>query len=285
MKNLKMKKINLFIIFFILCGYSGKAQQAEVLSNKIIVEMYTKKLPKSIIIGKIKVSKNNFDVNTDALISLTESKVPEDIINAMVEAANDDTKHVEIIDPNNPLDMHDTGVYYFAKNGEKSELVQLEPTIYSQNKSRGGFMSAMTYGISKVKMSATIDGKNAHFQLNDTSPVFYFYFDISGNSISQTSDWWFSAATSPNEFLLVKLTENSKTREVTTASASIISGSSSGVEDDNKISFKVEKVSRGIYKVFFDKPISGEYCFMYAGSVPAGFTPTNKVFDFGIAKN
>ena len=279
-----MKNLHLFIIiFFMLVGFNSKAQQSEVLSNETIVGMYSKKLPVSIIIGKIKSSKNNFDVNTDALISLTDNNLPEEIINAMVEAANDNSKHVVQLDPNNPKDMHESGIYYYKKNGEKAELVQLEPSIYSQNKSSGALGSALTYGIAKVKISVTLDGKDAQLQLTETQPEFYFYFDVTGNPLSQTANWWFSAATSPNEFLLVILSENKKTREVTTGSANI-GGSSMGVDDKNKAAFKVEKIAPGIYRVFFEKPLTGEYCFMYAGSVPTGYTSMNKVFDFGISK-
>jgi hypothetical protein len=199
----------------------------------------------------------------------------------LVEAANDNSKRVVMTDPNNPKDMHEPGIYYYKQNEAKPELVQLEASVYSQNKSSGAIGSALTYGIAKVKVSVTLDGKEAQMQLTDKQPVFYFYFDVTGNPLSQTSNWWFSAATSPNEFLLVILAENKKTREVTTGSANI-SGSSVGVDDKNKTAFKVEKIGRGIYKVFFEKPLSGEYCFMYAGSVPTGFASMNKVFDFGV---
>lgn len=277
-----MKKLSLNLIFiFFFISTCVVAQQKEVLTNGAIIQMYSKKLPASIIIGKIKSSQNNFDVNTDALISLTDNNIPEDIINAMVDAANDNSRHIVVLDPNNPEDMHESGIYYFKKSMEKSELVQLEPTIYSQSNSSGAIGSALTYGIAKVKTSVTLDGKNAQLQIDEEQPVFYFYFDITGNSLSQSANWWFSAATSPNEFLLVKLSENKKTREVTTGSANI-AGTSIGVDNKNKAAFKIEKIATGIYKVSFEKALSGEYCFMYAGSVPNGYTSVNKVFDFGI---
>ncbi len=130
-------------------------------------------------------------------------------------------------------------------------------------------------------MSVTLDGGEAQLQINELQPEFYFYFDISGNSLNQSSSWMFSTASSPNEFLLVILNKNKKTREVVTGSANI-SGSSLGVDDKNKATYKVEKITPGIFKVILVDPIPGEYCFMYAGSVPTGFT-LNKVFDFGLS--
>lgn len=261
-------------------GFKGSAQQAEVLTNESIIEMYNKKLPNSILLAKIKASQNNFDVSTDAIILLIEKKLPEDIVNVMIEAANDNTRHLVKIDPNNPMDMHDTGIYYFKKDSEIPELIQLEPTVYSQNKSKGGLASAFTYGLAKVKAAVTLDGSQAQFQITEKQPEFYFYFDNSAPS-NQNSNWWFTTATSPNEFLLVALSLNKETREVTTGSANI-TGSSSGVDDKNRADFRVEKMAQGIYRVYFETPISGEYCFMYAGSVPTGYTTLNKVYDFGI---
>lgn len=259
------------------------AQQPEVLTNESVIELYTKKLPSSIILGKIKSAKNSFNLDTDALIHLTENNIPEDIINAMVEAAGDESRHITVIDPNNPLHMQPSGIYIYTST-DQPKLTQLEATVYSQSKNSGSLASSMTYGISKVKTSVTLTGASAQTQIKDQLPVFYFYFDITESSLSQTGDWWFKTASSPNEFLLVKFSENKKSREVTTGSANI-AGASVGVDDKNKADFKMEKVANGIYRVYFEKPLpEGEYCFMYAGTMPAGFASMNKVFDFGITK-
>ena len=277
-----MNKIAIFfVITFSLVSFSGYCQKDDVLTNETVVNMVVKKLPTSIITGKIKSAKNTFKVDTDDLIALTEQNVPEVIINAMVEAANDKNLFVIKIDPNNPLDQHKAGIYYCNKNDGHIVLTEMDPSMYSQSKSGGGLASAMTYGLAKVKVSVTLDGKEGRLQLNDQKPEFYFYFDDPNSEISQNSDWWFATAKSPNEFLLVKLTKNSKTREVVTGSANLL-GSSIGVDDKNKAEFKFEKISAGIYRVYFEKPLSGEFCFMYTGAAPAGFTSMNKVYDFGI---
>jgi hypothetical protein len=278
------------IVFIgILCLYvistNLKAQSTDILTNNSIINMSSKHLPVSIILGKIKVEKNTFNVGTDSLIQLSESKISEEIINAMIEAAADNNRHLVAFDPNNPLDMHECGIYYYDNIENKKEMTALEASLYSQNKSSGVLASALTYGVAKVKTSVTLDGNAAHFQIRNNHPIFYFYFDLSGKPLSETSNWWFSVATSPNEFLLVTLHENKKTREVVTGSANV-SGSTIGVDDKNKAVFKVEKISQGVYKVYFDNfLIDGEYCFMYAGNIPSGFTMTNKVYDFGLHTN
>jgi hypothetical protein len=277
MKTLKC----LMIVFLLILSPVGLAQQAEILTNDNVVEMKTKGLPNSIIIAKIKSSQNSFDISTDALIKLADKKIPEEIVNAIVDAASDNSRHVIQIDPNNPLAMHEAGIYYYRKSGEKGDLIPLESTVYSQSKSGGAVASAMTYGLAKIKELVSIDGSNSRLQLDEQQPEFYFYFDASKKAGDPASLWWFSVATSPNEFLVANMNVQKSNREIETGSANIM-GASIGLADKNKTKFNFKKVSPGIYRVFFDQPLNGEYCFMYAGSVPQGFSAISKVYDFGV---
>lgn len=277
MKTLKW----LFFISFVIIGFSGFTQQTEMLTNETIVTMKTKGLPNSIILAKIKSSQNSFDISTEALIKLADNKIPEDIVNAIVDAASDSSRHFIKIDLNNPLDMHEAGIYYFKKNGDINELIPLESTVYSQSKSGGAMASALTYGMAKVKTLVSIDGSNSRVQLGEQQPEFYFYFDVSKKSVDQASLWWFSVATSPNEFLVANMKIKKSNREIETGSANLL-GATIGLADKNKTKFNFTKIAPGIYKVFFDQPLSGEYCFMYAGSVPQGFSTVSKVYDFGV---
>ena len=59
---------------------------AEVLTNNEIVQMVMGQLPRSLIIEKIRVSKARFDVTSDGLVSLQTSKVPDEIVKAMMTA-------------------------------------------------------------------------------------------------------------------------------------------------------------------------------------------------------
>jgi len=274
MKSLKLFFTSSFLLLAILVF-----AQSEVLTNEIIIEMKTKGLPSSVILSKIKSSQNSFDISTEKLINLADMKIGEDVINAVVEAAGDNGRHVVKIDPNNPLDMHTPGIYYF----KQTEMVSLEPTVYSQAKSGGAMMFALTSGLTKVKDLVSIDGSNSRVQFKEVSPEFYFYFDPSKNSFSNDESlWWFSVATSPNEFLLTDMKVKKTNREIEVGSASLLK-ESVGVADKNKTKFNFQKLAPGIYKVFFDEPLlSGEYSFMYAGNVPEGFSKIDKVYDFGI---
>jgi hypothetical protein len=58
----------------------------EVLTNNEIVQMVMGQLPRPLIIEKIRVTKARFDVTSDGLVSLQTSKVPDEVVKAMMAA-------------------------------------------------------------------------------------------------------------------------------------------------------------------------------------------------------
>lgn len=66
---------------------TAAAQAGEVLSNESIVQMIVGKVPKDLIVTKIRTTKSAFDVSAAGLISLNTSKVPSDIMKMMMNAA------------------------------------------------------------------------------------------------------------------------------------------------------------------------------------------------------
>ena len=59
---------------------------AEVLTNNDVVQMVLGNLPRPLIIEKIRVTKARFDVTAEGLVSLQTSKVPDDVVKAMMSA-------------------------------------------------------------------------------------------------------------------------------------------------------------------------------------------------------
>ena len=60
-------------------------KMSAAMSNADVIELAEKGLPAKLIISKIRNSETDFDTSTDALIELTASGVPEDIIALMIE--------------------------------------------------------------------------------------------------------------------------------------------------------------------------------------------------------
>ncbi|CAN5683004.1 hypothetical protein BH24ACI2_BH24ACI2_09090 [soil metagenome] len=76
-------KFPLIIILTLLFALSVLAQS--VLTNNDVIEMAKTGLSEQIIVAKIKASQSKFDTSTSALKTLTEAKVPDSVVIAMVE--------------------------------------------------------------------------------------------------------------------------------------------------------------------------------------------------------
>jgi hypothetical protein len=250
--------------------------------------MVAAKQPADLIVTKIQTSPANFDLSTDALVKLNQSGVPSEVIKAMMQrssAANGtaaDTATPAPSDPNDPNSPHDPGIYIFYSNGRERKLVMLEPTVYTQGKSRGTFASALTYGIAKVKWNAVVRNAHSNVHISDTNPVFYFYFEEKGAGLSHAS---FGGTSTPNEFTLLKFEVKGDSRETSVMKMNAF-GASSGTDEKANIPFTFEKLKPGVYKLTAKATLAnGEYCFLGAesgGAFAAGAAQANRLFDFGV---
>jgi hypothetical protein len=284
----KLPLVSLLVLTIALTFSAARAQEGnsgEVLTNEKVVTMVKAGLPNSIIVNKIHASKSSFDTSTDELIRLKNAKVPDDIINAMVESssgastmksatgAGDTSKS----DPNDPLATHEAGIYLYEEKDGTKRMTQLEPSVSKQTKTGGVFTSAMTGGLTKIKFKAALAGSSAALHIGSARPTFYFYFEVKNSGLSSNSYY----ATSPNEFVLVALDVKTSTREVIVSQANAF-GAQSGTMDKASRAFKIEKLGPGVYRVIPEQDLAeGEYGFYNGGGTGGGATVA-KIFDFGI---
>jgi hypothetical protein len=312
MENLKRHSASLVFCLLVLSGAATalKAQTVqpggEVLTNEHVITMLRGGLSSTIVVSKIRSSKTNFNLSTEELLRLKNQSVPDEVVSAMFEsstawsasAPRSGTGDAPPIDPNDPLGPHEAGVYLMQVSGEKKEMVQLEPSVYTQTKSGGLLKNALTYGMAKIRSKAVLPGANAKLQIISARPVFYFYFEVKTSGLSGSNNVY-SASTSPNEFVLVKLEEKKRSRELVVGQRNVF-GAQSGTLDKDSRPFDYEKLAPGVYKVTPRQDLTrGEYGIFYGGSVPIApveqnpFFPTqtfghlgapggSKVFDFGI---
>jgi hypothetical protein len=267
----------------------------EILTNETIIALTKAGLSPAIIVSKIRSSKTNFNVSTNELLRLKSENVADAVVEAMIQAsqaeaakamaaANDPAK----ADPNDPVAPHQPGIYLLEEKTGQREMIQIDPSIYTQSKSGGFFSSAMTYGIAKVKSKAVLRDAHARLQTENTRPVFYFYFEEKNPGLSNSGNTWGSSSTSPNEFVLVKTEAKKNSRELVVGQFNAF-GAQSGTLDKYVVPFDYEKVAPGVFKVTPRQPLTdGEYCFFYGGSTPLatygffGAGGGSKVFDFGV---
>lgn len=269
-------KSKLFLILLLALGAGSIMGQSkkDVLTNQKIIQLSDMGLSSSSIVTKIKNSQTNFDVSTAALIELKGEGVNGDVINEMINAeSKQNSQSSSQKDMSDPLVMHRRGIYYYNPSNASKPLRRVDPAVISGGQS-GGFGQAVashyTYGLAKSSAKSSLPGPNSRFQIAESNPEFYFYFDANSES-------------SPNEYVLVKLVEKKDSREMIVGAANAY-GSFTGIPQKVKVPFDYSEEADNIYKMTFKTPLQkGEYCFLYAGSSPS-LGSNEKVFDFGISK-
>lgn len=267
--------MGLACLFFI---FPNAHAQDERLTNATIIELTELGFGEDVIIEKIQHSEHDFNTSLTGLKRLKEAGVSDAVIKAMVGAQSAVAKEAEEMqedDPTDPLSPHEPGIYYWTTKQGQGRLVQLEPTVYSQGKTGGWLESQLTYGLAKTKVKAVTPRPRARLRVSEARPVFYFYFEQKNPGLSYAHSF-IDGAVSPNEFVLVKMTEKRDSREVTVAESNVL-GSARGTSSAHTQDFDFEKIKPGIYKVMIITPLEpGEYCFFYAGA-----TRAERLFDFG----
>ncbi|CAN5528183.1 hypothetical protein BH10ACI3_BH10ACI3_26920 [soil metagenome] len=271
----------------------GQASR-EILTNAKIIELVNLGLPENVVVEKIRQSECQCDTSTDGLKMLSAAKVPSAVIMAMMNSGPGEKPYSESINEKpisktdqsipakdasiNGIDLSqiaEPGIYLY----ENGKMTLIEPTVYSGSKSN--FLgTALTYGIKKSKIRATVRGKSANTQVKSSKPEFYFVFSREyGNSGAVMSGFGGYSATSPNEFMMIAMKVKENSREAVLGEFSAYT-SSTGAADKDVREYSFEKLKPGLYKVVPKVDLAtGEYCFYYAGTGGAG----SKIFDFGVS--
>ncbi len=264
-----MKK-TLFIATMFILSFNTFAQD-EKLNNQSVIDMFNIGLSEDIIVSKINSSTCEFNTDISQLKFLKESGISDAILKAMISS---DSNEEIIEDANTTLKP---GIYF--------NDIKLLPTVFSGTKTNT-LGSSFSYGIASSKIKSILNGATSNNIVEDTKPTFVFIFSgESENSAfnSGVSNWWFNTATSPNEFVLVKLNAKGKKRELVTGKVNIYAGTSIGVEEKYTIPFNIEIVNETTFKVVPYDPLEpGEYCFFYQGTIPQGGFTNQSVFDFSV---
>ncbi|HLA94400.1 MAG TPA: hypothetical protein VK612_01680 [Pyrinomonadaceae bacterium] len=280
-------------MFVLLSASSAILAQGETMTNDEVISLTKAGLAGSIVIGKIRTSKTNFDTSTDALIKLKSAGVGDDVIAAIFEAksgkslstapagnVNGSAAVGGLGDPNDPMAKHNYGIYLFEEKDGVRKMTSLKPNVSAQNRTGGLFTSSLTYGIGKVKTKTNLPGRTADLQLQSIVPTFYFYLDITSGGLNTSS----GVPSDPKEFTLVRFNQRSDNREVTIGKSNAF-GAKGGLSDEYVVQVKAEDMGNGIFKVTPAADLKkGEYGFMLVNSgnsnTAAGVGA--KFFDFGV---
>lgn len=261
----------------------------EVLTNATIIELAQLGLSEAVMLEKIRQSEGDFDTSINGLKQLKAAKVSDAIIAAMLKpkasipapATPTATVAGKTSAPTatpDALAPREPGIYF----QQQGALIEINPTTFTGTKS--SFLgTTLTYGIKKTKMRAVVRGAAANTVIANSRPTFYFSFDPSLASPGMAMSGFLSfGATSPGEFVLVRMERKNNSRETVLAEISAF-GSSTGTRDKDIQDFSFEKIKPGVFKVTPKAPLEvGEYCFYYAGAVGGLGMAGGKLFDFSV---
>lgn len=272
-----------------------QTKPAAGMSNADVIELVKAGFSDELVIARIQqVSKRSFDLSTKALVSLKQAGISERVIVVMM--GNDDVGKKPSVTATPPVVPvppqvvtqappsaavgREAGIYLATA----SNMTPLEPSVFSGGKSGGVFMSAMTGGLKKTQWKAVVRSPRAMQRVQTTTPEFYFYFERTSSGLGNTGlVGAMLGASSPNEFVLVRMTEKKNERELVIGEAGAFSVSS-GTRSKDTVDMTIERLQPGVYKVTSKFPLTpGEYCFFYAGGASTFMAAgAGKLFDFGV---
>lgn len=266
-----MKNIILLLLLSML-WVTSFAQESEILDNKSIIEMVSLGLSDDVVISKIQATECDFDTSINALKELKNSGISDTVISVMINASHN-AKMSELEEQSKV-----SGIFYDSPEG----MIQILPTSFSGN-SVNTLASAFSYGIASSKMKSTMPGSTSKNVVPEQLPKFRFLFRSGEEYGQDLSNWWFTAATSPNQFVLVKLKKKKNSRQLVTGKVNLYSGVTNGISEEDVIGFSIKSIDNSEYIVRPNNLLSpGEYCFFYQGTIPVGGFTNQAVFDFSI---
>lgn len=263
----------LITTLFLLTTIASFAQQKDTVTNQTIIQLTKAGLSKEIIKAKIQNSICVFDLSTDGLVALKSNGIDNDVVGAMLQ------KFSSPITPVAPTGIAALSSGIYINKGE--QFAMIEPSVLTNVKS-GGFgevmKRALVSGLINAKTKAAIAGVESLNKISGNNPVFIFVFDTTVSAFNNSSV--LGVVQSPNEFILVKLTQEKKTREVVVGKSNSV-GANVGIDDKVLVSFSNKRIKKGVYEVTINSPLEpGQYCFMFASS--SMYQSGMKVYDFGI---
>lgn len=262
------------------------AAMGETLDNNAIIMMSNAGLGPEAVIAKINSSRGSYVTSTSALIALKRANVADSVIAAMLARSNTPALVNGLAGNANvdPLAPHAPGIYLFDRRST-GRMMRIDATVSNQTKTSGVLGFALSYGLASMKLKTVIPNAGARAQTSDRRPVFYFYFNQASPmaSMSEFGNSFSIAATSPNEFSLVRFEQKRDHREASVGSYSL-GGVKTGVSDKARVSFTYDDVAPGVFKVTpsVDLP-SGEYGFVSSTGAGAGMGMVARIFDFGVS--
>ena len=230
----------------------------EVITNDKVITMVQAGLPTSVIINKIRNSKTSFDMSTDQLIRLKQARVPDDVLNTMI---NPSAPSASAMAPSDNRPAKDIGVYLKQNN----DWMEMQPEMVNW-KTGGVGKSIATLGVVKQDVNGHLDGRNSRIQV--TAPLEFMIVTPEGVAIT--------------EYLLIKLNQNNDDREFRTMTGGVFHAKGGASRDI--VPFESQKVATRTFTITLNGTKAGEYGFLPPGALTqlSGAATLGKMYTFSV---
>jgi len=234
------------------------------LSNDAIIKMTTAGLNDDLILQTIHTQPGHYSTSADDLIALKKAGVSDRVVAAMIGQSSAPIAASAAIAPVKeilPPGVDDVGVYWKNKNGD---WVRMTPEIVNY-KSSSVIPSLVTRNIVKQDMNGNIEGPAA--QLKITNPVDILLYMPEG--------------TEPEEYLLLKLRVNSKSREFRSSTGGVFHSTTGAQRDE--VDFAPIRIGPRLYEFTVTNAKAGEYGVLPPGAVrSANAASGGKIYTFHV---
>ena len=122
---------------------------AETLTNDSIIQLHKLNFGDSVIVQKIKASTCNFDTSVDALKTLKDAGISDEVLQAMLLVSGSvKAAPAPVVaapagapagDPNDPKAAHASGIYLYEEVDGKPKMTLLSPSRVEDVTSGGGW--------------------------------------------------------------------------------------------------------------------------------------------------
>jgi hypothetical protein len=263
----------LLLTFLIAFFTALPADAQQGLTNTDIIKMQSAGLSESIIISSVNTQPAAFDTSTDGLLALKKAGVSDAVVAAMISrnaamksgVGNPAGTNLATPAPAGPPPgVDEVGVYYQDKNKAWHPI----PSEIVNTKSGGVLKSIATDGIVKGDMNGHVKGAESPTKLTTGASILIFMPET------------YSA----NDYILVKLHQNSNNREFRAVTGGVFHSSGGATKDT--VEFGSQKLAPHVYALTFVTPLApGQY-----GIIPPGATTTSnlaaggKIYSFSITE-
>ncbi len=243
-KSYTCRLLSLAAFAFLLSTLTAHGQTQ--LDNASVLKLHTAGLGDDVIVTTINSSPGHYALSTDDLISLKRAGISDSIVSAMLRKNSGAGTPVATASKTTGADssaaippgVTDAGVYYQDGTGQYQEI---NPEIVNY-KSGGVLKGLASGGIIKGDLNGNINGRTSKLPLS--SPITIVIYTLEGQS--------------PNEYQLLRMHQNSNSREFRSKTGGIVHQSTGANRD--ALGFDPKKLGPHVYQFTLPADVGkGEY--------------------------